>query len=325
MQTRMKKALWGLIAGWVVITGGSAAEAAATRQIVAVVDNAVLYKSDLELELRLAMLQIQQDPNETTELDAQQLREKVLDKLIDRSLLVQKANQDGIKASDSAVNARLARLKKLYPSLAAYHQKMKLQGLSEDQVRERIRQGVMIQRVLAAGPLKGLHISPQEAWNYYHDHPEEFMKPEQVHLSHLFIQVPQPAESAQVEAAREKIEAIFQRLQEGENFTALAIEYSDDPSRIKGGDIGYLTYSQLVPEVAQATFGMSPGQVSGIIQSPLGFHIIKLHDRRPAQRLDFEEVRDALIRHLKAVKADQATERYLRQLKTRASIRRHLR
>jgi peptidyl-prolyl cis-trans isomerase C len=160
--------------------------------------------------------------------------------------------------------------------------------------------------------------------SYYEKNVERFIHPEEVHLRHILIKLPPEVTEAERQQAYTKIQAIEQQLVEGANFTVLAIDFSQCPSSARGGDLGYLTRDQLYPALAQAAFSLSPGQISPVIESPAGYHLLLVSDRRPARQLPFLMVREALQKQLRNVRQQRAARRYIRQLRERASIERFL-
>jgi peptidyl-prolyl cis-trans isomerase C len=124
--------------------------------------------------------------------------------------------------------------------------------------------------------------SPDEMAAYYQAHPEQFQAPEQVHVKHIIVATKEAAEKAMAE------------LDTGRSFEAVAQEMNMDASQARGGDIGWYPRGRLVPEFENTAFALQKGDVSDIVQTRFGFHIIKLEDRRAASVRPFEEVEEAV-------------------------------
>lgn len=123
--------------------------------------------------------------------------------------------------------------------------------------------------------------------------------PEQRRVRHILIQVPQDASEEEVEAAREKAQKLLDRIQAGESFEELAKEYSDDPgSAAQGGDLGFFGRGVMVSAFEDAAFGLDKGQVSDLVRTPFGFHIIQVVDIKPGSVPPLDEVRDQLVDEL---------------------------
>ncbi len=128
---------------------------------------------------------------------------------------------------------------------------------------------------------------------YFKAHPEEFGTPEQVRARHILIRVEKNASEDQWEKARQKAVDILKRIRNGEDFATLASEVSEDPgSKAQGGDLGFFQKGRMVPEFEKAAFALKPGEVSDIVKTPFGFHIIKVEEKKAATREPYEKVKD---------------------------------
>jgi peptidyl-prolyl cis-trans isomerase C len=128
---------------------------------------------------------------------------------------------------------------------------------------------------------------------YYKLHQEEFKTPEMVRARHILIKVDKSASVEDKDKAKEKLEGILKRIKAGEDFAKLATEASDDPgSKIKGGDLGFFPKGRMVPPFEQAAFSLKPGEISEIVETPFGFHIIKVEERKDAVLEPYNKVKD---------------------------------
>jgi peptidyl-prolyl cis-trans isomerase D len=146
-------------------------------------------------------------------------------------------------------------------------------------------------------------LTPQEIQRYYNDNIQQFQTPEQVRASHILLKTDGKDEAA----VRKQAEEILKEAKApGADFAALAKKYSEDEgSKDKGGDVDYFTRGRMVPEFEQAAFSMQVGQISDLVKSQYGFHIIKVTDKKPATTRPFDEVKAQIESELKAQKADQ--------------------
>jgi len=142
--------------------------------------------------------------------------------------------------------------------------------------------------------------------------------------SHILIKAEQDADKAKTLEAKEKIEMIQKRVKKGDDFAALAKEFSEGPSAPKGGDLGYFGPGRMVKPFETAAFKMEPGEVSDIVKTRFGYHLIKVMDKKPAKQVTFEEVQDKLQQFLKQQKVQKEVEAYIKQLKESAKIERFL-
>lgn len=138
-----------------------------------------------------------------------------------------------------------------------------------------------------------INVTEEDMSIYYKAHLDEFKTPEMVRARHILVKVNRDAKEEDRKKARERIGDILKRVRAGEDFARLASEYSDDPgSKDKGGDLGFFPKGRMVPDFEKAAFSLKPGEVSDIIETPFGLHIIKVEDRKESILEPFEKVRD---------------------------------
>lgn len=147
-------------------------------------------------------------------------------------------------------------------------------------------------------------VTEDDALRYYEDNGSRYYHPEEVRALHILISVPQNAPEGEVEKARQTAEKVLQEARSGKDFPELAKKYSQDPSVAQnGGDLGFFTRDKMTPEFSEAAFMLQPGQVSEIVRTPYGFHIIKVMDRHAEKTESFVEVRTGIERSLKEERA----------------------
>jgi peptidyl-prolyl cis-trans isomerase C len=302
-------------------------------KMVALVNGATIYRSDLDHALSryynpLAVPdQTQPSPgDENTALqDPEGVMEVLLENLIDRELLIQEAQRQGLTVSSARVLQRVDELPDpLKPSVEAAIAATGNPADDENVCYRYIHEGLLIERLLDKQLPQIGAVSERSARAYYEKNAALFIHPEEIHLRHILIKLPPNATTAEHREAYVKIQAIEQQLAEGGNFTALALDDSQGPSSDRGGDLGYLTRDQLYPSLAQVAFDLAPGQISQIVESPAGYHLLMVSDRRPARRLPFLLVREALQKQLRIERQQRAARRFIRELRQGASIERFL-
>jgi len=156
-------------------------------------------------------------------------------------------------------------------------------------------------------PIQGaVEVSDTDMKDYYEKNKEtKYKNPEQRRASHILVKVGSDAPSAEVEAARTKAAAALARARGGEDFAKLAAEYSDDSSAQQGGDLGWFGTGRMVPDFEKAAFALSEGQISDLVRTPFGFHVIKLTGSRPPGFTPYEEARDQIRQQLSFGKAQE--------------------
>lgn len=143
----------------------------------------------------------------------------------------------------------------------------------------------------------------------YDDAVKQMGQQEEVHARHILIRA-KPGDEKASEEAKKKIEAVIVRLKKGEDFAKVAKEVTEDPSgKANGGDLGYFTKDQMVPEFAKVAFAMKKGEISGPVKTQFGWHVIKVEDKRIKPPPTFEEVKPQLVQYLeRKAQADLVTK-----------------
>jgi len=138
-----------------------------------------------------------------------------------------------------------------------------------------------------------INVSEEDMGLYYKTHPDEFRTPEMVRARHILVKAGKSASEEDKKKAKEKAGDILKRIKAGEDFAKLATEVSDDPgSKIKGGDLGFFPKGRMVPDFEKAAFSLKPGEISDIIETQFGFHIIKVEERKDAVLEPYEKMKD---------------------------------
>ncbi len=168
------------------------------------------------------------------------------------------------------------------------------------------------------------NVSDKEVRDYYNKHKSEFVQPEQVRARHILVKVPANADKKQWEEAKKKALEIRAKLLKGESFAELAQKYSDDPgSKARGGDLGYFSKGQMVPEFEKAAFSLKKGEISQPVKTTFGYHIIKVEDKKPSKQRSFNEVQQEIRQKLLREKQIKLREEIVANLKKKYPVKVH--
>lgn len=279
------------------LAGNLAAQAAnppktLVDRIVAVVGDSVVLASDVEEQLLRLQASGQQIPTDSSALD--KLRRQTLEPLINQLLLVQAAVQDSVVVNDadvsSEVDAEVRRREQAVGGAAAFQSALTRSGLTEvqfrDMLRKDMRQNMLVQRYLAKvqRDRNPPPVTVDEMRKFLDERRSSLGKrPATIGFAQVVVS-PQPTDSAR-KAALAKARDILDQIQKGADFAQLARHYSQDPgSAPQGGELGWFRPGQMVPAFERAAYALRPGQVSGIVETPFGYHIIKLEKVRGPER-----------------------------------------
>jgi len=170
---------------------------------------------------------------------------------------------------------------------------LQAQGMSYDQFRQRMREQVEQMTMIDHEVRQKIHIPDAEVERYYKEHPEEFtVADEKYTLAQILIAVPPDAKPDQVAAAQKKADDVLRQLKKGKDFGDLARQYSDDDSKSKGGELGSFGPNELNDQIAAAIKKVKPGDVTGVVQTKYGFHIVKVEDHQTPGVKPLDQVKD---------------------------------
>lgn len=246
-------------------------------RVVAVVNDDVILKS--ELDQQVAEISKQIDARNTTLPPLPVLRKQVLEQMVTIKLELQEAANEGISVSDDDVNQAISRIAEQNGlTISQLPEKLKEQGIDYASFRQHLKDQIIIQDIQQKTLQDGLNITPREVAAQLKADQESGNTNTLYHLSQILIAMPSNPDADQTAAARKKAETIYAKLKQGANFAATAIASSDGQQALKGGDLGWRKQSELPTIFTSVISSMNPGDISEPIQSPSGFHIVKLDD-----------------------------------------------
>jgi len=295
-----------------------------TDSKAAEINGVVITKAQFDKELSIHLDRIARQGRQMSDDQLAALKNDVLDGLIEREVLYQETQKAGIKIDAQQVDEQLAAIKKRFPSEAEFKTALGKMNLTEDEVRMQISRGLAIRALIEQQIASKIVITDAETKAYYDGNPQMFKQPAQVKASHILIKVDAGADEAKKAEARKKIEAVQQKIKDGGDFAELAKEYSEGPSNTRGGDLGFFRRGQMVKPFEDAAFAMKVDEVSEIVETRFGYHLIKVYEIKPDQTLAYADVKDKLSQRMKQEKIEKDATQYIGQLKKDAKIEKFL-
>jgi len=289
---------------------------------VAIVNDIPITETDVTLEVKRIQFQAKamQKPLDPSMMLS--MREKVIDSLINRELLLQQSKAKGITTNEADIDNSIDQIKRRLEAGQSFESLMKEMGISMETMRTQVGQASAIQKLLEVEVYPQAMVSEKESRIFFENNPQYFKKPEEVKASHILIQVAPDASDEEKLAARKKIEDIQIKMEAGDDFADLARQYSEGPSSTNGGDLGYFDRKKMVKPFSDAAFELKPGQVSDIVETRFGFHLIKVYDKKDKSTYVFEDIKDRLGEILQQQKMQEETVRYLEVLRRTANVKR---
>jgi len=253
-----------------------------------------------------------------------ELKYELLESLIGNELLYQESQKSGIKVEEKEINEayEAQKQKAQFKTDAEFEEALKQSKRSITSYRDQIKQGLAIDHFIKNKFTDNTIISDLEAKKYYDDNPSYFQQPAKVRASHIMIMVDSKADQPKKDEARKKIEQVMKRLKDGEDFAALAKEVSQDPStKENGGDLNYFSKGQIGSQSFEdAAFALKKGEISDIVETGSGYHIIKLTDKMDAKTISYEEAKNDIINSLKSNKVNSNVNKYITELRNKSTI-----
>lgn len=277
--------------------------------VAAEVNNVVITKREMDKVVKYMEEFHKSHKDQAQNLPAD-FKKEALERLIERELLYQEAKKGNAKADTKKIDEVLASFKKQFKTPDELKKYLETEGISEEFIKADIERQLLIQQFLETEFANKIKVSKEEIDAYSKEHPESKEDTEQLKASHILIKVDPKASEKEKKEARKKIEDIQEKIKKGGNFEELAKEYSQCPSASRGGDLGFFGQGQMVKPFNDAVFKLKPGELSGIVETEFGLHIIKLMEKRDAREVQ-----------IKQEKVGKATAELLKKLKETAKIK----
>ena len=244
------------------------------------------------------------------------LEEKALDQAIGAKLLLDEAARLDIKVSGEAIDAEVQKVVMQVGGEENYKKALEAQGISEIEFRKELEKGAKVNQLVAQACSGAAEPTDEEVAAFFEAHKDEYVEPEQVLCQHILVK-------GSDDAALDKIKAIRERVVNGGDFAAEAKAHSDCPSGQEGGSLGWFGRGMMVPEFDKVAFEMKKGEVSGVVSTQFGFHIIYKADQKGGGKQTLVDVADQIKDLLRHEARGRAMDAYVGELRDKAEISFH--
>lgn len=306
-------------------TAPSAAEAPAPAtelpDPVAVVEGEKISRADLEKAFNSALGASGMNPDELDPAQKMAGYREILDQLIVDKLVARKASSVEIKDAD--LEKEISQVKGQFPNEDAFKAAMQKEGETETSFRENVKRMLQQRQWMEQKVGDKAEVPAADVQKFYEQNKKEFEHPELVRASHILILTPENADDKTVAEKKRAAEAALVRVtKKKEDFTAVAKEVSEEPgAKQSGGDLSFFPKDRMVPEFANAAFGMDKGEISKEpVRTKFGWHIIKVTDKKPAGTMPFDEVKQQVTSYLKGAKQRDAIRSVIDSLRAEAKV-----
>jgi peptidyl-prolyl cis-trans isomerase C len=222
----------------------------------------------------------------------EQVLQAATDRVIEQKLLAQEARRFGLSPDEERVAQQMAAADQRAGGREALAATLAAGGSTPDQLENLFREIELGREFINHQIRPTVQVSDDDVTEFYNSNPEIFVRDEQVRARHILITVAEGADPGTDLRARQRAEQARARALAGEDFAALARELSEGPSAPNGGDLGYFSRTTMAPPVAEAAFALNSGEISDVVKSSYGYHVIRVEDRRPSGPIPVDEARD---------------------------------
>ena len=308
--------LWGTV--------GHAAQDKVVRDYVAIVNGKKITKEKYDRELASLKNRFKASGRRLTALQELELKKNLLESLINRELLYQESQKRGITIDEAQIQKQFEAVKKHYPDDATFKKALEKAHYTESGIRSQLKRAIAIEKFIDQELKSKIQLTDKDVRDYYDSHQDLFRGPAQIRASHILVKLSANPTKEEKQKAMNKIKDIQQKIKNGADFAELAKKYSDGPSAKRGGDLGYFSKGQMVKPFEEAAFALDKGQVSDVVETIFGYHLIKVTDKKPETTLPFEEIKDQLKQYLIDQKLQKMVKDYAENLKKKAKVERYI-
>jgi peptidyl-prolyl cis-trans isomerase C len=288
-----------------------------TSPVVMTVNDQPVYS--WEVGLLVPSLQI-----ELVNRGARPTREDVVNTAMQRMvasrLLAQEARRRNLEPDSARVDEALALMAQQAGGAEGFETALETLGATDEQLRANVAESDLVQVFVATQIRPRVSVTGEEVKAYYDQNPENFERPEMVRARHILARVEPDSTEEEKSEAHARAEAAHQRVVSGEDFAAVAAEVSEGREKANGGDMGFFARDSMMPELTNVAFALGVGQISNVIETRFGYHILKVEEKRAASNMTFDEAKEPVQQFLQETKVSLEVEKVLSELTETAKI-----
>lgn len=290
--------------------------------IIAIVNDEIITLYDVNREARPAFSEAEKkgDVNDSTR---SQIRRTALDRLIEKKLTEQKIKELGIRVSEEEIRQAIDDVRKQnnIPSQEALVTALAVQGLSFDQYRAQLQEQIEKLKLVSMEVRAKVHVGESELRDYYTANLGKYTEEESYRARHIFFKTGEKATPNEILRAKATALTVLEDAKSGKDFAELAKKFSEDPAARKdGGDLGSFKKGDMQPELEKTIFSLKPGEISELVTTPIGFHIIKLEARVAGITKPFESVKADIEEIIYRKKSEERFSQWAKDLRGTASV-----
>ncbi len=294
-------------------------------EVVASVNDVKITSRPIITNLQRLKVQASHQNQMINKQQIKQMVNQILEAEIQREVMFQHGKKLKIEVLDKDVSKIIDMMKSRFNNEEEFLKEFSKRGLNLEMLKMQISRNIVVTKVIQKEIQNKIEISDQQAKDYYDKNEKSFKNPESVHAAHILIKVDKKFSDKDKEIARKKIEDILKKAQKGEDFAKLAKQYSEGPSASRGGDLSNVTRNQMVKEFEDAVFKLNEGEISDVVETQFGFHIIKAYEKKEAGGLvPFDQEKENILNFLKRSETEKRTKTYIEDIARKADIKKFI-
>ena len=293
-----------------------------TNAIVAIVNDEIITLYDINREAQPAISEAEKK-GALNDATRSQIRRTALDRLIEKKLTEQKIRELNIRVSEEEIRQAIDDVRKQnnIPSQEALVAALAGQGLSFDQYRAQLQEQIEKLKLVSIEVRAKVQVGESETRDYYAANLVKYTEEESYRARHIFFKTGEKASTDEIQRSKTTALAVLTEAREGKDFAELAKKFSEDPAARKdGGDLGSFKKGDMQPELEKTILSLKPGEVSELVTTPIGFHIIKLEARVAGTTKPFESVKSDIEEILYRKKSEERFSQWAKDLRGKASV-----
>ncbi|MFW5684852.1 MAG: peptidylprolyl isomerase [Spirochaetota bacterium] len=287
---------------------------------IATVNGVSILREDYESAVEQTRMRFAQQGQQVSEAEMEAFRTEILDQLIAEELLYQEALRQDIEAPSDAIEAQYQQMRSQFPTDEQWQQALQTNNTTEEELRVQVERNALIQQLIEQAVGETTPVTDEEVQAFYDENPQFFAQDEQVAARHILISTEELEGDEAIEEARGRAEAVRQELLEGADFAELARERSEGPSGPRGGELGTFGRGQMVAPFEEAAFSLEEGEISEVVQTQFGFHVIQVTEKIESGNVPVEQVTPNIRQYLGQQRQADALGHYVDELREEAEI-----
>jgi len=289
--------------------------------MIAKVNGSVINRTEVYREMNNLLEQIRNEvPPDQIEHIKPKLWKQAVENLINFKLLLQEAEKQNIQLDNKAIDEQIQEIVNQFSNYEKFREQLAVMEVSEEDLRKDIGENLKIEALLKRQTEKIPEISDKDIKGFYQDHPENFKIPEKIQASHILISI-DPSDNPEERAEkRQRLLNLQDEIKNGGDFAQIASEYSDCPTKSNGGDLGLFERGEMIEPFDDAAFQLKVGEMSDIVETEFGYHLIKVTDRHKSHNITLKEAHDKILSYLHRQKKKQVINDYLLTLRNAVKI-----